>query len=412
MNNLNNYKKTLLIISGGIESVPGIKIAKEMGLKVVVSDGSKNAPGFQFADYQLLASTYDKEDTLEKVLYFNKNITKIDGVICIASDVPLTVAYVANNLKLPSISIEAAKLASDKLAMKERFYKDGLPIPWFKKINSLKEIQEIILQEGFPLVLKPVDSRGSRGVIRINSDNINLKEAYEEALGYSPTNRVMIEKFLEGPQISTESLVLNEKVFTPGFADRNYEFLDKFSPNIIENGGNLPSLISQDLQEKVKNLLIRAAKSIGVKNGIIKGDIVVHNKIPYIIELATRLSGGYFCSHEIPANTGIEFVKLAIKQCLGEFIDRNELAIKKITPVAQRYWFPNEGEVKEIIGIDKYKNNENVILLEIRVKEGDRIQKINSHPGRAGVVITKGKSVNEAVLLAEEIVNNIIIKIK
>ena len=134
--------------------------------------------------------------------------------------------------------------------------------------------------------------------------------------------------------------------------------------------------------------------------------------MPYIIELATRLSGGYFCSHEIPANTGIEFVKLAIKQCLGEFIDIDNLAVKKITPVAQRYWFPNEGEVKEIIGIDKYKNNDNVILLEIRVKVGDRIEKINSHPGRAGGVITKGRSVSEAVLLAEEIIKNIIIKVK
>jgi hypothetical protein len=110
--------KTLLIISGGLEAVPGIQQAKNMGLHVVVSDMNPNAPGSKIADNFLIADTYNIDDTVAAALHYHKTVRPIDGVICIASDVPLTVASVAHRLGLPGISIETAKLASDKLAMK------------------------------------------------------------------------------------------------------------------------------------------------------------------------------------------------------------------------------------------------------------------------------------------------------
>ena len=80
--------RTLLIISGGIESIPCIKRASDMGLHVVVSDGNPNAPGFKYADDVLVASTYDILNTYNLVKNYNEKIRKIDGVICCASDVP------------------------------------------------------------------------------------------------------------------------------------------------------------------------------------------------------------------------------------------------------------------------------------------------------------------------------------
>ena len=121
--------KTLLIISGGIEAVPGIQRAKEMGLYVVVSDGSPTAPGFEYADDYIIVSTYNVDETVQKSKLYHETVRQFDGVMCIASDVPLTVASVANELGLPGISIASAELAMDKMAMKIKFHK----IPNFKK---------------------------------------------------------------------------------------------------------------------------------------------------------------------------------------------------------------------------------------------------------------------------------------
>lgn len=400
-------KKTLLIISGGIEAKPGILLAKQMGFYTVVCDGNTKAPGLLLADDQIISSTYDVKQTLEAAVKYNNNVRKINGVMSIASDVPLTVASIAHELNLPSIPLNTAKLAIDKLSMKEKFLAESIPIPWFVEVKSPQDLNMFINKMKPPLIIKPVDSRGARGVQLIKSELVNNDLLFNNALQHSPSKRVMLERFLAGPQLSTESLVVNTVSHTIGFSDRNYEFIDKFHPFVIENGGSLPSHLNNTILGKVDKLLQKSAEALNITNGVIKGDIVIHKEEPFVIELATRLSGGYFCSHEIPENTGVDFLKQAIKLTMGETIKEIDLKVKKNIPVAQRYWFPKNGKVKEILGLDNYKNHKDIILLEIRVKVGDEIKEINSHPGRAGVVITRGKSINEAILLAEEVIENI-----
>jgi hypothetical protein len=83
------------------------------------------------------------------------------------------------------------------------------------------------------------------------------------------------------------------KCFTPGFSDRNYEYLERYAPFFIENGGDLPSSLPPKIQAKVRDVVARAAAALGIVNGTVKGDIVVHDGEPYVIELAARLSGGF-----------------------------------------------------------------------------------------------------------------------
>ena len=110
----------LLIIGAGIEQVYAYKLARKMGYKVIGTDGNPHAPAFTFADYKLHASTRNHIDTLNAVknLHLYKSIR---GVVTVANDVPYTVAYVANYLGLPSISLETASLSIDKLKMKNSF---------------------------------------------------------------------------------------------------------------------------------------------------------------------------------------------------------------------------------------------------------------------------------------------------
>ena len=395
-----------MIISAGLEAVPGIRLAKNLGLNVVVSDSNPNAPGFKYADHSLIASTYDVESTLEAALDFEKREKKIDGVMCIASDVPLTVATIANRLKLPGITIEAAKLAMNKLLMKEKFQSDGVPIPWFSSINSFEQLRELNKNRNELLILKPVDSRGSRGVIRL-VDNIDSLWAYENSTKYSPTKQLIVENYIQGPQISTETLMINGIAYTPGFSDRNYEFLEKYSPHVIENGGQLPSTLNNETKKSVHLLIQKAANSMGIYNGVVKGDIVINKEKPYVIELAARLSGGYFCTHEIPLNTGVDLVGAAIRQSLGEEIDPLELKPKFNRPVVQRYIFPNPGKVTSISYPKWIENDPNICFFELRINKNDIVQPILNHPARAGVVITTGSEISEAIMKAENVISSI-----
>lgn len=395
-----------MIISGGSEAVPGIKLAKKLGLKVVVSDGDSDAPGFKFADYKLIASTYDINATMLAATEFHENINPLDGVICIASDVPLTVAKVAQKLRLPGISIRSANLAIDKLAMKNCFHEHKVPVPWFINIESLKDLNKKVKIQNFPLVIKPVDSRGSRGVLRLLKET-NLEWAYNIAKEYSPTGRVMLEKFMPGPQVSTESIVVNGIAHTIGFSDRNYELLDQYAPHIIEDGGQLPSHLDEATKKSVENLIQIAAESMGIHDGIVKGDIVITEGKPYVIELAARLSGGYFCTHEIPLNTGVDLVRAALLQALGEKINPEDLQSKYNRPVAQRYIFPKPGKISSIDLPDWIINDPLVSFFELRVKKGDIIKPIIHHPSRAGVVITTGSKISEAINKAKHVVSSV-----
>ncbi len=403
-------RETLLIISAGIEAIPGIRKGRELGYHVVVSDGDRNAPGMALADDFLLASTYDVAATVAAAKAYHSTKRAINGVICIASDVPHTVAAVAEALGLVGISAESARLAIDKFAMKEAFTQADLSIPWYQMVDSAHHLQEIVLSRGLPLVLKPVDSRGARGVLLLR-EGIDLSWAYQNAKNFSPTDRVMVEEYLSGPQVSTESLVIDGTIHTPGFSDRNYEFLDRYAPNIIENGGEMPSMLDEGTQERVKELVQQGTAALGIKCGVVKGDIVVHNGIPHIIELAARLSGGYFCSHSIPSNTGVDILGAAIRQCMGHVVLAEELVPKFQRGVCQRYLFPEPGVIRAIKGGSQAQSVPGIEYCEIRVAVGDRICPIDSHPARAGVLMAVSQSRDVAVSLAEEAISKIHIKI-
>jgi biotin carboxylase len=398
--------KTLLFVGGGLEAIPGINLAKEMGHTTVVSDLNPQAPGCLEADYILRASTYDVPSSVVEARNFSENSRSIDGVMSVASDIPLTVATIAAELKLPGISIESARLASDKLAMKEQFKKKGINTPWFSEIYSARDLEEVIHKHAGHVVIKPIDSRGARGVLRLTAED-DLKWAFSEAQKNSPSKRVMTEEFLDGPQVSTESIIFNGKMETPGFSDRNYEFLERFSPYIIENGGDLPSHLPLSDQELIKKLVYDGAIAMGITTGVVKGDIVFHNGIPFIIELAARLSGGYFCSHEIPLNTGVDFVGEAIKLALGENINMKSLLPKYSRPVAQRYIFPKPGRVTRISGVEEVVVRPSVAMCEIRTRVGDNISPAFNHPSRAGVIITHGETKAEAIAEADRAIKDI-----
>jgi biotin carboxylase len=404
--------KVLLVIGGGIESVPGINIAKKLGVTVVVSDINPNAPAFDVCDYKILSSTYNFEQTGLLAKKFSKEIRKIDGVICLAADVPYTVSWVANELNISNCnSLITANLSSNKYEMKLKFQKDRIPIPNFWKINTFKQLLEIIKKNGFPIVIKPLDGRGARGVYLLN-ENHDIEFYFNESKKYTNLDYLLVEQYLSGPQISTEALIVNGVGYSIGFCDRNYELLENYSPYIIENGGDMPTSLSNIDKYNIEQTAIKAGLALGVENGIVKGDMVLTKDGPKVIEIATRLSGGYFSSNQIPLNSGVNIVEYAIKLALDIDFNNEKLKPKINLGVAIRYLFLNPGKIAKIENLDFIKNIDFVHKFQLFIDEGDEIVKITDHTKRCGFVITTGVTKIQAIERAEFLIEQISNKIK
>lgn len=389
--------KTLMIIGAGVEQVPAYEAAKRRGLTVIGTDMDPDAPGFAFADHKILVSTRDAQATEREAVRFH-GTHSIHGVMTIANDVPYTVARVAHAIGLPSISLEAAKCVTDKLLMKEKFASNNVACPWFASVDSPEQLRNLIKSNsGRDFVLKPVDGRGARGVLLINS-RVDLEWAFAESMRWGDSGRLILEEFIPGMQLSTETFILDGKCYTPAIAERNYSRLEQFRPNIIEDGGTIPALIDAEMRKAVDDVILQGASALGINEGLIKGDIVIDKAgKPLIIELAARLSGGWFATHQIPAASGVNLVDAVISYSLGEAVSPSQLIPICQRATAIRYWFPPEGKINRIVGEEKLRQMSGLLSYGFFRKQGDIQPKIRMHPDRFGYVIVAGDSRDEVL---------------
>ncbi len=388
--------KTLLVLGAGVQAVEGLRQLAEQGWYIVGCDGDGEAPGFAHCDDQIIASVYHAEECVPAAVTYHETQKSIDGVMCLAVDTPHIVARIAERLGLPGLPVEIADLAVDKIAMKSRFTAHDVPTPRFEAISSITELEAFA--DGSPdgVVVKPVDSRGSKGVSWVREHG-GLALAFDHARAWSPSSRVMVEEFTNGPQLSTESIIVDGVAHTIGISDRNYEFLETYAPHIVENGGDLPSTLSDAEVDSARNIIQAVAEAFGMLNGIIKGDIVIHDNRAQVIEVALRLSGGYFCTYEIPLNTGASTVIPTAKLALGLPVTATELTPRFQRHVIQRYIFPIPGHVLSISGVLEAASLPGVAYSEIWAKPGDRITRPENAGGSAGVVMTCADTRDEAL---------------
>ena len=408
-----SMKKKIVIIGAGAEQVYAYQVASKNGLYIIATDNNPSAPAVKYADYFILASTRDANETLCAIkLYCEKN-GDIDGVMTIANDVPYTVACVASYFGLKGHSIESTVLAHDKFLMKKAFEKYDVPCPDFWKISNINELEDLVTHEKIDkFVIKPVDGRGARGVLIVNKSD-NLEWAFNESLSWSDEKVLIVERFIHGMQISSESYLINGKAYTPALAERNYSRLEEFSPYIIEDGGTIPAPIDNNLVLKINKIIECGSKSMGVTEGIVKGDIVIDdNGEPQIIELALRLSGGWFASNQIIATSGVDLVDAVINQALNIKVTKEMLIPKFSRSTAVRYWFPKPGKIKSIKGEDEIKGLIGVLKYGFFRKAGDYQPVVKMHPDRFGYVIVEGEDRSEAVFRVNNALEALNIEIK
>lgn len=400
--------KTLLIFGANFEQAYAIDLAKKKGIRTIVLDMNPKALGVSLADEFYPVSTRDVTAVLEFLKSYDK---KIDGVMTIASDIPHIVSMAAEFLNVPHVPLENAKVCIEKFKMKEVLQKGGVQVPPFAHITSVEELKSFINSAGYPVVIKPVDNSGARGVLRLTADT-DLAWAFEYSKKFSFSGNMEAEKFIDGPQVSTEGIMLNDTFYCTGFADRNYERLNKTPPFMVEDGGDIPTTLSDTDKKKVEKEFEKAVRALGINWGPAKGDMVMgKDGKAYVIEIAARLSGGNFCYDKVPWSTGVDIVDILIDMSVRNPIDVSRFVPTKNLATSQRYFFPSPGTITAITGVEEAKELQYVKKMDIWLKEGDVIPPALNHPARVGYVIALAPTLAEATAAARQAVKTVMFSV-
>ncbi|HEY0265282.1 MAG TPA: hypothetical protein VGC16_00940 [Rhizomicrobium sp.] len=247
--------KTLLIISGGPEAAAVARHAKALGHTVVMSDSDPQAPGFAFADSCLIADVQGAPETAAAAERYSRKIRRIDGVVCLA-DAALTLAMVAERLRLTALPRHVAELAADRLAVKRCFQSAGVPSPWFAEISTPQELQRAVIARGRDLRVLPVENRGPEGVANL-AETEDFGAAFLAARAASPSERVMVEQYGDAVEVAG-----------------------------LMQAGRCHS----DAQDGMGGMLGRAAAALGIADGPVAGVIVTQPGGPQIGEISPRLA--------------------------------------------------------------------------------------------------------------------------
>jgi biotin carboxylase len=396
--------KTLLILGAGKEQVAAIAAAKAKGIRTMVLDMNPKADGRALADEFHLVSTRDRDAILKFVAGTQ---SKIDGVMTIASDIPHMVSAAAQAVGARHIPLEVAELCVHKLHMKERLRDAGVNLPLFARIGSLADLKNFIAEAGFPIVIKPVDNSGARGVQRLTG-GMDIAAAFDYSRSFSYCREVIAEKFISGLQISTEGLMHDGVFHCTGFADRNYARLDDAVPFMVEDGGDIPTRLGGVEKKRVEAEFEKAVRALGIDWGPAKGDMIFGDDgKPYVIEIAARLSGGNFCYDKVPWSTGVDIVDIMVDMAVGNGVDPARFTPTKNLATSQRYFFPAPGTIREIRGLAGAQTTAHIRKVDVWASPGDAVAAPENHPSRVGYVISCAPTLGEAIAAAQAAVKQV-----
>jgi len=386
--------KTILILGAGLMQLPGVRIARSKGWRVILVDGNPDAMARQLADRFEVVDLKDKEGLLA-VARVCAESTPLDGVFTAGTDFSSSVAWVAEKMGLPGMPYAVAMRATDKSLMREAFMKAGVPSPRFTAWTGEGD-PAAILGSGlvFPLVVKPVDNMGSRGVRRVD-DETALADACRGALRLSRSSRVIVEQFMDGRELSLDAVVYRGEITVCGVADRHIFF----PPSFVEMGHTMPTDLDAGAVREAEDVFRAGIRAIGIDNGAAKGDIKMTPRGPMIGEIAARLSGGYMSGWTFPLSSGVEVTEAAMNIAVG--IPPGNLAPWYHRTSAERAFLSIPGTVEQLWGLDDAKGSPGVAEVFSRVAPGSEVVFPANNVEKCGNVIAVADTRGEAVDAAE-----------
>lgn len=385
------------MLGGSMQQIPIIKRAKEMGLYVITCDYCPDNPGHKFADEYYNVSTTDLDAVLELAKRLN-----IDGIVAYASDPAApTAAYVSEKLGLPGNPYQSVKLLTEKDLFRKFLKEHGLNCPKAQGFTNYEDALASINEFHFPVMVKPVDSSGSKGVVKIYGVD-ELKDAVDEALSYSRGKRFIIEEFIvkKGYQVSGDGFSVDGKLVFTSYGNELYS--GKGTREYVALGEFWPSLLTEEQKNKVDEELQRLITALGMKTCAYNIEVILdENDTVYVLELGPR-NGGSYIPQLIKYATGVDLVDYTIWGALG--MDCSTLEMKETQGVYSNYMIYSitSGVYKGLWFDEQFKKN-NLLDVYCTYNEGDLVTAYQNTTHSLGTILFQANSVEEMI----DITNNI-----
>lgn len=382
-------KKILIIGAGFLQSFV-IKKAKEMGYCTITIDKNPNSIGFSYADEYGIVDIIDQEACLA----FAREKC-VDGVMTAATDCGvLSAAYIAQQMHLPGLSYEVAKVIKNKYMVCHTLFESNIDdISQYYEISSISEVEKLIGRIHFPVIVKPCDGSGSKATKRVDNVN-NLKCACEEAIKASLIGKALIEDFIEGKEYGVESFVYNGQVYVLGVMGK---YMTN-PPDYAELGHCMPSQL--DIEKEVKEVAKNAIKALGINFGAVNMDVLVtkYNRI-FIVDIGARMGGNLIGSHIIPLGTGIDYMGNLIRASVGDPVDLSCHGSK--TNVVTRLLALKPGKIASLPNFKEISKKYQVDIYH-HLNVGSTIKEYHNNLDGCGYIVGISNDIKEAERRTED----------
>lgn len=398
--------KKLLMLGGAMQQIPAIKAAKDKGLYTITCDYLPDNPGHKYADAYYNVSTTDKEAVLELAKELH-----IDGIVAYASDPAApTAAYVAEKMGLCGNPYESVKILTQKDLFRKFLKENGFNTPKAGGYNSFQEAMADIDRFRFPVMVKPVDSSGSKGVVKI-FDKTQLKDAVSEAISYSRSKRIIIEEFIvkKGYQISGDGFSVDGKLVFTSYGNELYS--GKGTREYVALGEFWPLILSEELKQKVDAELQKLITALKMRTCAYNIEVILdENDDVYVLELGPR-NGGSYIPQLIQYATGVDMIDYTIRGALGE--DCSDLKMAPTKGVYSNYmiYSTQAGKFDGIWFEDSFKKN-NLLDVYCTYNDGDEVYAYQNTSHSLGTILFKAESVEEMIELTDNMEKNYKVLVK
>ena len=387
-------KRSIMIFGVGELQKSIILKAKEMGLYVVGIDPCADAVCRNDVDAFEIVGGQDLEGTLAIARKYD-----ISAVVTAATDKPLVMmAKVARTLNLPFYTEATAVWSTDKYQMKQRFIEGGVPCARGRLIHHSDEAKDLY----FPVICKPRDNSGSRGVKLCRSIE-ELQECIDEALLCSRMDTVLVEEFIEGTEYSVEALHyrgLSEVI----------QFTEKRTtpfPYNVELGHVQPANLSEAQKDAVCEIIRKIASCMNFENCPSHTELKINERGIFVIETSPRLGGDYITSTLTPLSTGVNIEEQLINIALGQEVDTT-CKLNQYSGI-RFFSFDPESVINRVPDCGFVLSWPHVVDYSFKLSVNDRVNKITSSLNRYGHIILQTgnrKSLDEAFDKYEAIIKD------
>lgn len=383
-----NNKKKALVLAGGYDQIALIAELRKKKYYIILADYLDNPPAKKEADCFMQVSTLD-----EQAIYDIAKTEQVDTIITACTDQALlTVANVSEKLHMPFYLSRACALSvTNKFYMKQKFEENNIPTATYKLYENKMNQEEFNKLNDFPYVVKPCDCNSSKGVQKV--ENIEqLRNAVDMAFYLSRSNKVVVEKYISGYEISIDVWVKDYEPLILDVTQTNKMNTNTGAFTIYQSFYSRDN-ISYDLQHRIYEILKKISTTFDIKDGPMLVQAIVKDDNVFVLEFSARMGGGskYKLIEYI---SGVDIMKL-----YTDFVVDNinpDIKLSKENKLYEMdYIYAYNGVIKRIDGLKKAKQ-EGIIkeFFQYKEKNSEIKQRLVSSDRVIGVLL-EAESVEE-----------------